>query len=57
MKFSNLVYKKSHHYFTILKPACSFNYLAFTKGCRNFASHLKTNNYVISRDNLHSLQS
>ena len=44
-------------YFTFYKPAWSFNYLAFTKLCRNFVSHLKQIKYVISRDNLYPLQS
>ncbi len=42
---------------TFCKPACTRYYLAFTKQWRNFALHLKTRNYVISRDNLHPLQS
>jgi len=44
-------------YFTFYKPPCSFNYLAFTKLCRNFVPHLKQIKYVISRDNLYPLQS
>jgi hypothetical protein len=56
----NLLFKiflKILLYFTFYKPPCSFNYLAFTKLCRNFVPHLKQIKYVISRDNLYPLQS